>query len=223
MFTKVTPTSALTTGLNAIIIFLFGLISMATVAAIALHVHTGYTNYQKIQHIDVVREGRVHMVDSLDECTIFVSKYNTVSVSNTGNECVQTAHAVRTWENSALRVKTNPFTDAILAVVLGFLLVALSYPIMKVPATIIAYIIPSLRGAIPILNLICLLPVIAFVVVLYSSTLNQTPIAWRAPSGAVVKTYPVYMDKDAFYKRPENLYDWTDNDAVQKLNYHNFK
>lgn len=219
-------------GFNILITMALGF-AMIVCGAFMLFQYTDYrANVQKVEQLDIVSEGRVHIFDVPGrpvKCFILDSpggvKMRTIGTDGSGlARCNDVQANVKSWESN---VRT--FNPSFFQIGLGVFI------------TLVMFTAAIGYGLIPIMTLVWLtksdwlyenMKILAFVIALpvliygssftFNMAVNPPATMWLH-DGMPVKTHKVYVTRDGgAYRAPENMFDWPDAYVARRVTKLNF-
>lgn len=224
-FQKLTPTEVLTSGANIIIATILGFATLVAFLLMLFTITDGLRNHKRLNEFDSIGVARAHIIqdNARYPCIILQLDNGKVIYDRNTPKCLETARAVTNWQHNAITKSSDGVGTVLVWSILGLIFIIAMYPMARIPGILISALFPPATPLLPFMTFICLLPGIFFVWFAVGSSFGKPPIAWKNPNGDVVRTEMVYVTKDALYKKPDNMYGWTDPNAGMQLEYHNFK
>ncbi len=228
-FNELTPTKVLTFGANAAILIISSLLSLAAITVMVVTLHDANKHRERVENLPILFVGTAHVVQSGPDtnCVVMTDPiqrqvYTNDAVGSTCDKIARNYVGNDQWKKYIIGPNGASFGSIMFAIVISLLLLVMSYPLMKIPAVILAAIIPPLRAILPLMILLTMLVPVGFLVAYFNAAMVQPPTGWAA-NGIVVRTYQACVTSDKMYHCADNFVGWADPQAGTEIGYHQYR
>lgn len=230
LINDISPTKLLTSGVNVAVAWVLGLMTLSVLFVTFNYVVDGRRNYNEIQNLDIVAEGRLHKFDGITSkngsnivhhSCVAVEVNNDVMMRDMSAPSGSSAYCetlfrsyLPQWQILASPNPTSIIERSFWTVLISVVLLAGFYLALRIPAILICCVIRPLTPYYNTITFLFMLPVLYLLALFVSSAWQYHPKLWVTPDGRGVSTEAVYVTKSGdLYNRPESLFDWTDAKA----------
>lgn len=232
---KITPTSLLTTGYQAILMVATGLFMLLNVAVIGFYTLDGISNYRKMQDANITHTVQLHkfLSDEFETNPMGVQRHcvaiteggrasirelpNSSKTIPAGDFCKQMMSNAVNWKKHVPPHDTPVIENLFWSVIFLIVFMTAAYLVTSIPASFVGLLIPGLIPYTRVIALALTLPVLLFWGVFVKAAWTYEPSYWLY-HGHVVETHKVFMnDKGEMYIAPNSLFGWSNSDTMMNL------
>lgn len=207
---------------SAVVNYFIGMFAIVTTITVFMFGYNARQNWQIIDSLDIVNVGEYHTSThyrngngSSTHCfAVNLTNPESTIIRGRGNTnlCNKMMAESKSWRNKSFTYKNTSFGEKLMWTIILVPVFLLGTIILaRIPAALLALIIPPLQGHYPKLVAFCMIPaVLSIGAFVYAGWTDNGHTRWKFEDDTVTVT-PVYQTSDGkFYARPTRLWDWTD-------------